>query len=401
MASLIKVRDKNGNIIDIPILQGPKGPAGKITNITASVSNTTGTPNVAVTLGGTAEERTIDLAFSGLKGEKGEGAVTSVNGKIGAVTLNASDVGALPNTTSIPSNLSDLSQNANYRTVTDTEKATWNAKSTFSGSYNDLTNKPTIPAAVTVDSALSSSSTNPVQNKVVNSALGNKVDVVSGKGLSTNDFTTAYKNKLDGIATGATANTGTITGVTAGTGLSGGGTSGAVTLSHSNSITAGSVGAAASPANGGTFSIPKITYDSQGHITQATTATITLPSISASDTQVTQTVRTTNGSFPLLLRGTSAGTTTTTTTTTFGTKITANPSTGVISATGFSGSGASLTSLAPANIAAGTLGGKVQANATAAATLADAQVRDIIISTTDLTADTSALATGTVYLVYE
>lgn len=34
--------------------------------------------------------------------------------------------------------------------------------------------------------------------------LPNKVDKVSGKGLSTNDFTTALKNKLDGIATGAT-----------------------------------------------------------------------------------------------------------------------------------------------------------------------------------------------------
>lgn len=34
--------------------------------------------------------------------------------------------------------------------------------------------------------------------------LGNKVDKVSGKGLSTNDFTTAYKTKLDGIAIGAT-----------------------------------------------------------------------------------------------------------------------------------------------------------------------------------------------------
>ena len=43
-----------------------------------------------------------------------------------------------------------------------------------SGSYDDLSNKPTIPAAVTVDSALSSSSTNPVQNKVINSALAGK-----------------------------------------------------------------------------------------------------------------------------------------------------------------------------------------------------------------------------------
>ena len=40
-----------------------------------------------------------------------------------------------------------------------------------SGSYNDLSNKPTIPAAVTVDPALSIESTNPVQNKVVKQAI--------------------------------------------------------------------------------------------------------------------------------------------------------------------------------------------------------------------------------------
>lgn len=44
------------------------------------------------------------------------------------------------------------------------------------GSYNDLTDKPTIPSAITVDSALSSTSTNPVQNKVINTALGNKAN---------------------------------------------------------------------------------------------------------------------------------------------------------------------------------------------------------------------------------
>lgn len=35
----------------------------------------------------------------------------------------------------------------------------------------------------------------------------------TGKGLSTNDFTNALKDKLDGIAAGATANQGTITGI--------------------------------------------------------------------------------------------------------------------------------------------------------------------------------------------
>ena len=58
---------------------------------------------------------------------------------------------------------------------------------------------------VTVDSQLSNTSENPVQNKVVYSALGDKVDKVSGKGLSQNDFTDALKTKLDGIAAGATA----------------------------------------------------------------------------------------------------------------------------------------------------------------------------------------------------
>lgn len=45
-----------------------------------------------------------------------------------------------------------------------------------SGSYNDLTDKPIIPAASTVDSELSSTSTNPVQNKVINAALNSKAD---------------------------------------------------------------------------------------------------------------------------------------------------------------------------------------------------------------------------------
>ena len=39
----------------------------------------------------------------------------------------------------------------------------------------------------------------------VNAALAKKVDVVSGKGLSTEDFTAAFKTKLNGIATSATA----------------------------------------------------------------------------------------------------------------------------------------------------------------------------------------------------
>lgn len=77
----------------------------------------------------------------------------------------------------------------------------------------------------TVDSALSSTSTNPVQNKAVNAVLSNKVDKVDGKSLSTNDYTTAEKTKLSGIAEGAnkyslpTASPTTLGGVKVGAGL--------------------------------------------------------------------------------------------------------------------------------------------------------------------------------------
>lgn len=55
--------------------------------------------------------------------------------------------------------------------------------------------------AITVDSAFSTTSENPVQNKVIQAALDTKVDAVTGKVLSTNDFTDSYKTKLDGLDT--------------------------------------------------------------------------------------------------------------------------------------------------------------------------------------------------------
>lgn len=47
-------------------------------------------------------------------------------------TYTASEVGALPNDTPIPDSLSDLSEDSTHRTVTDTEKSTWNSKGTYS-----------------------------------------------------------------------------------------------------------------------------------------------------------------------------------------------------------------------------------------------------------------------------
>ncbi len=51
----------------------------------------------------------------------------------------------LTNKPTIPDELKDLTDDSTHRLVSDTEKTTWNNKSNFSGSYDDLTNKPTIP----------------------------------------------------------------------------------------------------------------------------------------------------------------------------------------------------------------------------------------------------------------
>lgn len=71
-----------------------------------------------------------------------------------------------------------------------------------SGSYNDLTNKPTIPAAITVDSAVSATSTNPVQNKAISTALsGKQATLTTAQLAAANSGITAAKvTTYDGYA---------------------------------------------------------------------------------------------------------------------------------------------------------------------------------------------------------
>lgn len=88
------------------------------------------------------------------------GSVYSVNGQTGDVILTAEDVGALSDSTEIPTKTSDLQNDSGFITsipaeyVTDSElqtaisgKANTADLATVatSGNYNDLTNKPTIP----------------------------------------------------------------------------------------------------------------------------------------------------------------------------------------------------------------------------------------------------------------
>lgn len=70
------------------------------------------------------------------------------------------------------------------------------------GDYNDLENKPTIPVAITVDSTLSSTSTNPVQNKVINTALNDKQGkLTAGVNITISDSTISAKDTTYEVAT--------------------------------------------------------------------------------------------------------------------------------------------------------------------------------------------------------
>jgi hypothetical protein len=63
--------------------------------------------------------------------------------------------------------------------------------------WTNVQNKP----FETLDSIPTAGSNNPVTSEGIANALANKVDVVTGKGLSTNDFTDTYKGMLDDPST--------------------------------------------------------------------------------------------------------------------------------------------------------------------------------------------------------
>lgn len=130
----------------------------------------------------------------------------------------------------------------------------------------------------------------------------------------------------------------------AGTGLSLSGT----TFNHSNSVTAGTAQGDASKTLtfGGTFTVPTVTYDAQGHVTGKGTTTMTMPANPNTDTKVTQAVTTINDEFPLLL-GPNGQTTNATTTAYFDSGVTLNPSTNTITAN-ISGNAGTATSVANA-----------------------------------------------------
>lgn len=105
-----------------------------------------------------------------------------------------------------------ITEDATHKFITDEERIAWNAKSNFSGSYNDLTNKPTIPTKVSQLTNDSAFLTTIPSEYITETELNSKgyvgvdhthtqyVEKVEGKVLSTNDYTTAEKQKLNGLS---------------------------------------------------------------------------------------------------------------------------------------------------------------------------------------------------------
>ena len=93
----------------------------------------------------------------------------------------------------IPSKLSDLTEDEEHQTATNTEKESWSAK------QNKLT----------FDDSPTSGSSNPVTSGGVKNSLDKKVDKVDGKVLSTNDYTNEDKLKVQSLGTSSSRNVGT------------------------------------------------------------------------------------------------------------------------------------------------------------------------------------------------
>ena len=103
----------------------------------------------------------------------------------------------------VPTKLSELAQDTTHRVVTDEEKTTWNAKSTFSGAYADLTGKPTIPTTPEEVGAF------PANAEIVDTTARAKVEKLSNYvtpqmfgavGDGTTDDTAAMQAAFDDVA---------------------------------------------------------------------------------------------------------------------------------------------------------------------------------------------------------
>lgn len=163
-------------------------------------------------------------------------------------------------------------------------------------------------AEITVKFTTTNTAANPTLN--VNST-GVKAIYYRGSAISAGYLAAnrTYTFRYNGSQYDLVGDLDTNTTYSAGAGLTLSGTQ----FKHSNSITAGTAQGDANKTLtfGGTFTIPTVTYDAQGHITGKGTTTMTMPANPNTDTRVTQTAVDASGYTnwrPLILGSSNSGT---------------------------------------------------------------------------------------------
>ena len=131
LSEIVEYIKSNKSLID-SITTSKVNVADIVDNLTTNVSNKPLSAAQGVALKALIDAITVPTKVSQLENDKG-------------YLTTHQDLSSYAKKTELPTALSQLSQDSTHRIVTDTEKSTWNAKSNFSGNYNDLSNKPTIP----------------------------------------------------------------------------------------------------------------------------------------------------------------------------------------------------------------------------------------------------------------
>lgn len=133
------------------------------------------------------------------------GDITNWNNK-STFSGNYNDLTNKPN---IPSQLSELSDDSSHRLVSDTEKSNWNAKSDFSGSYNDLSDKPTNVSSFNNDAGYITNSVNDLTNYSKTTDIQNNKNLAKGVEYIVGTQAAAT-NKWTGVSTDTGCSSGTI-----------------------------------------------------------------------------------------------------------------------------------------------------------------------------------------------
>ena len=162
--------------------QGPTGAAAGFGTPTASVDSNVGTPSVTVTASGADTAKVFDFVFSNLKGEtgatgpqgpQGEQGIQGIQGETGATGATGPQ-GPTGDAAGFGTVTATVDSNVGTPSVTVTASGSDTAKN-FAFAFHNLKGEQGDAGAV--DTAMSDSSTLPVQNRVIKAYADTKVDM--------------------------------------------------------------------------------------------------------------------------------------------------------------------------------------------------------------------------------